>query len=57
MPYKSKRQQRYMHAAAQRGDISKSVVQEFDVATRGHFEGLPESAPKRGKKPARKRRG
>lgn len=57
MPYKSKRQQRYMHAAAERGDVSKKVVQEFDDATRGHFSELPEAAPKRGKKPVRRQRG
>lgn len=43
MPYKSDRQRRYMHAAAERGDISESVVDEFDKASKG--KKLPESAP------------
>lgn len=30
-----------MHAAAERGDIKKTVVKEFDKAT--NFKGLPES--------------
>lgn len=49
MPYKSKKQQRYMHAAAARGEIKQSVVEEFDRAT--DFERLPER-----KKPKRKKR-
>lgn len=48
MPYRSKRQQRYMHAAAERGDVPKSVVKEFDQATKGRYGKLPERAhPKR----------
>jgi hypothetical protein len=43
MPYKSDKQRRYMHAAAERGDISESVVDEFDKASKG--KKLPESAP------------
>lgn len=43
MPYKSDRQRRYMHAAAERGDISESVVEEFDRASKG--KKLPETAP------------
>jgi hypothetical protein len=42
MPYKSKKQERYMHAAEKRGDISKKVVDEFDAASKG--KKLPESA-------------
>ena len=48
VPYKSDRQRRYMHAAAARGEIKKSVVEEFDRATKG--KKLPERAPKKGKK-------
>lgn len=39
MPYKSKAQARAMHAKANRGEISKSVVKEFDQAT--NFKKLP----------------
>jgi hypothetical protein len=45
MPFKSKSQQRYMHAAASRGDIPQRTVAEFDKATqkkKGGFSGLPE---------------
>ena len=35
MPYKSKAQQGYMHAAAERGEIKKSTVEEFDKASKG----------------------
>jgi hypothetical protein len=42
MPYKSKAQQGFMHAAADRGDISKTVVKEFDKASKG--ESLPARA-------------
>lgn len=35
MPYKSKAQQRKMHAMAERGQISKKVVAEFDRASKG----------------------
>lgn len=44
MPYKSKRQQRYMHAASERGDVPKSVVKEFDEKTKGRYGSLPERA-------------
>lgn len=50
MPYKSKAQQRAMHAKAGRGEISESVVKEFDDATRGKFGSLPERAGKSNKK-------
>ena len=53
MPYRSRKQQRYMHAAAERGEISQKTVQEFDRAT--DFSNLPESAPKRKKNPRKKR--
>jgi hypothetical protein len=33
MPYASKAQARYFHAAAARGDIKKSTVKEFDKKT------------------------
>lgn len=45
MPYRSIAQQRFMHAAAARGDIKPSVVKEFDEATKkkkGGFRSLPE---------------
>jgi hypothetical protein len=41
--YKSKAQQRYMHAAASRGDVAKSVTEKADRATRkGAFGRIPE---------------
>lgn len=43
MPYASKRQQRAMHAKANRGEIAQSVVKEFDAAT--DFKSLPEKSP------------
>lgn len=45
MPFKSKSQQRFMHAAASRGDIDPKTVHEFDEATKhkkGGFGKLPE---------------
>lgn len=41
--YKSKKQQRYMHAAAARGDVPKKVVDEFDSKTK-NYKKLPEDA-------------
>ena len=41
MPYKSKAQQGYMHAAAQRGGVPKAVVADFDKASKGRKD-LPE---------------
>ena len=35
MPYKSKAQERYMNAAARRGQISQEVVDEFNKASKG----------------------
>ena len=35
MPYKSQAQRNYFHAAARRGEISQSVVKEFDRASKG----------------------
>ena len=35
MPYKSKAQRGKMHAMAERGEISKKVVAEFDKASKG----------------------
>ena len=55
MPFKSKRQQRYMEWAAKHGKIKQSVVEEFEAAT-PDFKSLPESAPARGKKPVRRKR-
>ena len=51
MPFKSKAQQRAMHAKAARGEISKKVIEEFDRAT--DFKKLPERVTKR--KTAKKR--
>lgn len=42
MPYKSRAQQGYMHAAAERGEVPKSVVDEFDKASKGKTTKLPE---------------
>ena len=33
MPYKSKAQQRFFHAAMARGEIKASTVKEFDKST------------------------
>jgi hypothetical protein len=49
MPYKSKAQQGFMHAAAARGDISKNVVAEFDKASKGQ-KNLPQRVKKSKKK-------
>ena len=35
VPYKSDKQRKFMHAAADRGDISRKVVDEFDQASKG----------------------
>lgn len=56
MPYKSKAQQRLFHAKLARHEIKPSVVAEFDQATKGHYDELPEHVPARGKKPTRKKR-
>jgi hypothetical protein len=42
MPFKSKAQQKYMNAAATRGEIEQSVVDEFNDASRGKTKKLPE---------------
>ena len=44
MPFVSDKQRKYMHAAEDRGEIKKSVVDEFDKASKG--KKLPEEAPK-----------
>ncbi len=42
MPFKSRAQQGYMHAASERGDLPESVVNKFDRATsHKQFERLP----------------
>lgn len=41
MPYKSKAQAAYMHAAEERGEIKPSVVHEFDAASKGKMGHLP----------------
>lgn len=43
--YDSKAQQRYMHSAAERGDISEDTVEEFDEKTKD-FSKLPEKVKK-----------
>lgn len=48
MPYKSKAQQKAMHAKAERGEIPQSVVKEFDRKT--DFSKLPEKKKSGGKK-------
>lgn len=50
-PYKSAAQRGYMHAAAERGDISKKVVEEFDASSKG--KKLPEHAKKTASKKSR----
>jgi len=42
MPYKSDAQRRFFHAAAERGEVPKSVVREYDRESRG--KKLPEKA-------------
>lgn len=49
MPFKSKSQQRWMYAAAARGDLPKSVPAKFAAAT-PDFSKLPERAPARATK-------
>jgi hypothetical protein len=48
MPYKSKAQERYFHAAEKRGDISGKVVKEWDKASKG--KKLPARAKKASKR-------
>jgi len=50
VPYKSKAQARFMHAAADRGEVSKKVVDEFDKATKKAKKKLPERKAKKAKK-------
>lgn len=47
MPYKSKVQQGKLHAMADRGEISKSTVKEFDRASKG--KKLPARAKRKGR--------
>jgi len=50
MPFRSRAQQRYMHAAAARGEIPRGTVREWDRETerkRGGFEALPEKVRKK----------
>jgi hypothetical protein len=41
MPFKSEKQRRFMNAAAARGEIKQSTVDEFNKASKGMH--LPES--------------
>jgi len=43
-PYKSDAQRKFMNAAAERGEIKKSVVDEFNTASKG--KKLPEHVKK-----------
>jgi len=45
MPYKSEQQRKYMNAAASRGEIKQSIVDEFNKASKGMR--LPEKANKK----------
>ena len=45
MPYKSDAQRRKFHAMANRGEISKKTVSEYDKATKG--KKLPERVKKK----------
>jgi hypothetical protein len=49
MPYKSQAQARYMNAAADRGDIKRSVVDEFNSASKGRMGDLPMHVTKKDK--------
>ena len=44
MPFKSRAQEKYMNAAAARGEIKQSTVDEFNKASKGMK--LPEHAKK-----------
>lgn len=44
MPFKSKAQQKFMNAAAARGEVSKKVVEEFNRESKGKMKGKPEHA-------------
>ena len=57
MPYKSKAEQRAFHAKLARHEISPAVVKEFDEATKGHYQDLPEHVAKRQTRPKRSKRG
>jgi hypothetical protein len=48
MPYASKAQQRFFHAAEARGEIKSSVVKEFDKGT--NFKRLRERVRRKKKK-------
>ena len=46
MPYKSKKQAAYFHAAEKQGKISKDTVDKWDMATKAAGVKLPEYADK-----------
>jgi hypothetical protein len=50
MPYKSKAQAAYFHAAAARGDISAQTVKHWDKASKGKVKKLPRHVKKPSKK-------
>lgn len=45
MPFKSKAQQKFMYAAAARGDVSQKTVDKFAAATKS-FKALPQRVKK-----------
>lgn len=47
-PYKSDAQRKYFHVMAERGEISKKTVAEWDAATKG--KKLPERVKSKDKK-------
>ena len=48
--YASKRQQRFFHTATARAaGITPAMVKEYDEKTKGHYDKLPEIAPKKKK--------
>jgi len=49
MPYASRAQQRFFHAAEARGEMPASTVKEYDKAT--DFKGLPARVGKKKRRP------
>jgi len=56
MPYKSEAQRKYMHAAADRGEVPRKVVDDFDRATK-KFTRLPARVRKGPKTPPHRGKG
>lgn len=58
MPFKSKAQQRFMNAAAKRGEVPKKVVEEFNRESKGKMKHKPmrvDDMPLGHRGPAKKR--